>query len=183
MRVEGGSARGIELRTPPGRTVRPVTSLAKQAIFSMIDSAGCDYHTVLDLFAGSGALGIEALSRGASRVDFVDHNRGCCTTIQQNLRRAGFVDYASVHCMPAAKAITMLQNQYDLVIMDPPYDDASTSEILSTLTTRHRVSEEGLIVVSHGARHPIAESYGQFGTWKKRRYGDTHICIFRRKEQ
>lgn len=183
MRVEGGSARGIELRVPSGRRVRPTTSLTRHAIFSMIDSSGYTYDTVLDLFAGSGALGIEALSRGASRADFVDSNRECCSIIRQNLQRTRLADHTAVHCMSAIKAIGVLEQQYDLVVMDPPYDDASTSDTLASLASSHIVSEEALLVLSHGARHPIADQYGSFTVWKKRRYGDTHIHIFRREEQ
>lgn len=149
----------------------------------MIDSSGYTYDTVLDLFAGSGALGIEALSRGASRADFVDSNRECCSIIRQNLQRTRLADHTAVHCMSAIKAIGVLEQQYDLVVMDPPYDDASTSDTLASLASSHIVSEEALLVLSHGARHPIADQYGSFTVWKKRRYGDTHIHIFRREEQ
>ncbi len=149
----------------------------------MIDSADCSYDVVLDLFAGSGALGIEALSRGATRVDFVDNSRECCAIIRQNLQKTGFTDRASVHCISAMKAIDTMEGSYDLVMLDPPYDDASTGGILSSLCERTLVSGEGLIVVSHGDRHPIAQRYGPFITWKERRYGDTHIRIFRREEQ
>lgn len=183
MRVEGGSARGIELKAPPGRRVRPTTSLTRQAIFSMIENSGCKYETVLDLFAGSGALGIEALSRGAHWADFVDNSRECCTVIRQNLLRTGFTDHAGVYCISAHRALGVLERQYDVILLDPPYDDSSTDELLSNLMAGPLVTSETLVVVSHGARHPLANSYGLFATWKQRRYGDSHISLYRREEQ
>jgi len=183
MRVEGGSARGIELKAPPGRSVRPTMSLVRQAIFSMIGSSGSPCGTVLDLFAGSGALGIEALSRGASWADFVDKSRECCTMIRQNLERTGFSDRAAVHCLAASQAPEALQRQYDVVFVDPPYDDPSTDSIVATLAGGRLLSRDALVVVSHGNRHPLSDSHGTLVTFKSRRYGDTYVAMYRREEQ
>lgn len=182
MRVEGGTARGIELRVPRSRAVRPATSLTKQAVFSMLENSGHECDVVLDLFAGSGALGIEAMSRGASWADFVDSNRECCAVIRQNLERVGFVDRAAVHCTTARRAIETLERRYDVVLLDPPYDDSATGELLAALAQSALVDQDTLLVVSHGDRHPLAESYGSYATWKERRYGDSHISIYRREE-
>jgi len=183
MRVEGGSARGIELRAPPGRRVRPTTSLARQAIFSMIESSGSQCDSVLDLFAGSGALGIEALSRGASWADFVDKSRECCTLIRQNLKRTGFSERAAVHCMAASQAIKTLERQYDVVFVDPPYEDASTDSVVAELAAGKLLAPGALVVVSHGNRHPLADSHGTLVSFKSRRYGDTFIAMYRREER
>lgn len=182
MRVEGGSARGIELKVPNSRAVRPATSLTKQAVFSMLENSGRDCDVVLDLFAGSGALGIEALSRGASWADFVDSNRECCAIIRQNLEKTGFEGSAAVHCSTAQKAVMALERQYDVVLLDPPYDDSATGDILSAIAASGLVGRDTLLVVSHGDRHPLADSYGRYDAWKKRRYGDSHITIYRREE-
>ena len=111
MRVEGGDARGIELKAPRSRSVRPTTSLTRQAVFSMLENSECTWEAVLDLFAGSGALGIEALSRGASWADFVDNNRECCSVIKQNLERTGYTERAGVHCMSAHKACEAMEQK------------------------------------------------------------------------
>jgi len=183
MRVEGGSARGIELKAPPGRRVRPTTSLVRQAIFSMIGSSGIPCNVVLDLFAGSGALGIEALSRGASWAEFVDSSRECCTVIRQNLERTGFTALAAVHCITSARALETLQRQYDVILMDPPYDDASANSIVANIAAGNLISPDGLVVVSHGNRHPLAESHGTLVCFKSRRYGDSFVSLYRREEQ
>ncbi len=183
MRVAGGSAGGIELRAPPGRHVRPTTSLARQAIFSMIENAAGPYESVLDLYAGSGALGIEALSRGASWADFVDKNRECCAVIRQNLERTGFSQRASVHCIAAAQALQTLERQYDVVFVDPPYDDASTDSVVAALGAGKLLTPDALVVVSHGNRHPLSDSHGTLVNFKSRRYGDTFITMYHREEQ
>jgi len=183
MRVEGGSVRGIELRAPPGRRVRPTTSLARQAIFSMIGSSGSPCDSVLDLFAGSGALGIEALSRGASWVDFVDKSRESCMVIRQNLERTGFSARSAVHCMAASQALQMLQREYDVVFVDPPYDDATTDSFGGELAAGKLLSRDALVSVSHDNRHPLADSHGALISFKTRRYGDTFITMYHREEQ
>ena len=182
MRIEGGSARGIELRAPRSRSVRPTTSLTRQAVFSMIENSDCACDVVLDLFAGSGALGIEALSRGASWADFVDNKRECCAVIKQNLERTRLSDRAAVHCMPANRASETLERQYDVVFLDAPYDDPSTGAVLAGLASSSILSPDALLVVSHGDRHPLADSYGALAVRKKRRYGDSHIFIYQREE-
>ncbi len=149
----------------------------------MLEHAGCEYEVVLDLFAGSGALGIEALSRGASHADFVDNSHECCSVIRLNLQRTGFTDRAGVYCIPVRKALEVLSQKYDLVFLDPPYDDASTGDTLSALSSSTLLGPSTLLVVSHGARHPLVDTYGTFVTWKRRRYGDSHISIYRREEQ
>ena len=183
MRVEGGSARGIELKAPPGRRVRPTTSLVRQAIFSMIGSSGSPCDTVLDLFAGSGALGIEALSRGASWAEFVDSSRESCTVIRQNLEHTGFSSSAAVHCMTSARALETLERRYDVILLDPPYDDASTDSIVAGIAAGSLLSPDGLVVVSHGNRHPLAASHGTLVSFKSRRYGDTFLSLYHREER
>ncbi|MBN1855886.1 MAG: 16S rRNA (guanine(966)-N(2))-methyltransferase RsmD [Dehalococcoidia bacterium] len=183
MRVAGGSARGIELRAPSSRKVRPATGLVREAIFSMIESSDCACDTVLDLFAGTGALGIEALSRGASWADFIDRNHECCTIIKQNLASTHFADRAGVHCASASRAVEMLERHYDVVLLDPPYDEPSTDTLLSHIGASTLLAPGALVVVSHGNRHPLSDTHGDVSIWKKRRYGDSHIFIYRKEEQ
>ena len=157
--------------------------MTRQAIFSMLENSGHPCDVVLDLFAGSGALGIEALSRGAAWADFVDSSRECCTMIRQNLERASLADRAGIHCVSAHKADDALQRRYDVVFADPPYDDASTGALLEALSSGPLLTDRALVIVSHGDRHPLADNYGCLVIWKKRRYGDSHISIYQREEQ
>lgn len=183
MRVAAGSAKGRELKVPPGRRVRPTTSLTRQGLFSMLETAGCTYESVLDLFAGSGALGIEALSRGATSAVFVDKNRASCDAIRYNVSRTGFKDRSQVLCVPATRALDVLTGQYDTVFLDPPYDDPSAGKVLTALDQGPLLAPDALVVVVHGDRHPLGESYGQLTLLKTRRYGDSHVFIYHREEQ
>jgi len=148
----------------------------------MLENSDCTWEAVLDLFAGSGALGIEALSRGAQWADFVDNNRECCSVIKENLERTRYTERAGVHCMSAHRACEVLERRYNVVFLDPPYDAPATGDLLSELSHSSIPAPNALLVVSHGDRHPLADSYGTFTTWKKRRYGDSHISIYRREE-
>ena len=105
MRVIAGEAKGLRLKSPPVRHLRPTSDLVRGAVFDMLASLGADLSRVLDLYAGSGALGIEALSRGASWCDLVDRDRAACATIRQNLTLAGFQERARVLCLPVERAL------------------------------------------------------------------------------
>src|SRR6266571_286389 len=126
MRVISGSARGRRLKGPRGRgaITRPSSGLVRGAIFSALASLGADLSRTLDLYAGSGALGIEALSRGAETCDFVDRDPAACAVIRENLRITGFHGRARVHCLSAVTALQRLPGPYTLVLADPPYNDA-----------------------------------------------------------
>jgi len=173
----------MELKAPPGRKVRPTTGLARQGLFSMLETAACKCASVLDLFAGSGALGIEALSRGAAHAVFVDRNRASCDVVKHNLAHTGFKDRAQVLCMPVTKALDVLKGPFDTVFLDPPYEDPSTSKILKALAEGRLLETDALVAVVHGDRHPLENSYGPLVLLKTRRYGDSHVFIYRRGEQ
>jgi 16S rRNA (guanine966-N2)-methyltransferase len=182
MRVAAGSAKGTELRAPPGRRVRPTTSLTRQGLFSMLKSADCGCDSVLDLFAGSGALGIEALSRGASRAVFVDKHRASCDAVRFNLERTGFKDRSQVLCMGASRALDVLQGAYDTVFLDPPYDDPVGAQVLAALADGELLEPDAIVAILHGDRYPLEASYGRLSLTKTRRYGDSHVFIYRREE-
>ncbi len=149
----------------------------------MLETTGCTYDSVLDLFAGSGALGIEALSRGAVSAVFVDKNRASCDAIRHNVARTGFKDRSQVLCVPATRALDVLTGQYDTVFLDPPYDDPSAGKVLTMLDEGALLAPDALVVVVHGDRHPLEESYGRLTILKTRRYGDSHVFIYHREEQ
>ena len=181
MRITGGSARGQLLKTMPGLLVRPTTDRVREAVFSMLASLGTNMDTCLDLFAGTGALGIEALSRDASWVDFVDQNSRSCATIKNNLQSSGFKDKARVYCSPVFKALKLLTNCYDVVFADPPYADTSLGMVLSELAKSTLLSDGSVIVVSHSSRSPLSANYGSLSSIKEKRYGDSSISIFQKE--
>jgi 16S rRNA (guanine(966)-N(2))-methyltransferase RsmD len=108
MRVIAGTAKGHHLIGPDRRLTRPATDLVRGAIFSMLEGLAADWSLVLDLFSGTGAMGIEALSRGAGWADFVDRQRRCCDIIKQNLEKTHLSAMARVYCLEVDKAITLL---------------------------------------------------------------------------
>jgi len=180
MRVISGKVKGARLKAPPRRLTRPTTSLAKEAIFSILENITSCWGRVLDLYAGSGALGIEALSRKAEWADFVEHSRKCCDIIKYNLDRAGLLGKAHVYCCTANKAIVFLNNNYDIVFMDPPYSDPSISNLLVTLANSELIGENSTIVVCHANRFPLNSDYDGLCLAEQRHYGDTFISFYQK---
>ena len=181
MRITGGSARGQIIKTLPGLLVRPTTDRVREAIFSMLAAMSTGWERGLDLFAGSGALGLEALSRGMDWIDFVDQNRRCCQIIKQNLAKTGFIDKGHVYCCPAMKAIGLLENAYDLVFVDPPYADTHLGEVITCLARSGLVSDNTLVTVSHASRSRLLTRYENMERIKEKKYGDTCISIYQKE--
>jgi 16S rRNA (guanine966-N2)-methyltransferase len=134
VRVVAGSARGRPLVAPAGRDTRPTTDRVREAVFNALTSLDAvDGATVLDLFAGTGALGIEALSRGASRADFVERDAGARRLVQQNLAATGLADRARVHAGTAEAYLAGGPPAVDLALLDPPYAYTAWTALLDAL--------------------------------------------------
>ena len=181
MRITGGVARGQQLKVPKTDLVRPTTDRVREAIFSIIASLTSHRSRGLDLFAGSGALGIEALSRDAEWVDFVDQAPKCCAIIKQNLQKVGFTQRAHVYCCSVAKALAFLEDRYDVIFMDPPYSDPSINHMATQLANSKIVDGKSLIIISHASRSPLQDSYDGLSLIKEKRYGDTCISIYQKR--
>ena len=181
MRVIAGKAKGRGLRSPRHST-RPTTGLVRGAIFSILQPMVSGPWRVLDLYAGSGALGIEALSRGAGWVDFVEHDPKCCAVIKENLERTGFASQAKVYCCSVNKALSMLGGMYDIVLLDPPYSDSSLVNTLSDLFSSRLVGAGSTIVVQHTSHQPLLPDIKQFRLVKSRYYGDTCLSIYQQED-
>ncbi len=180
MRVIGGKAKGTLLKAPPRRLIRPTTNLVKEAIFSILENTISCWERILDLYAGSGALGIEALSRQAEWADFVDRTRKCCDIIKYNLDRARLLDKAHIYCCSANKAVAFLSNSYDIIFMDPPYSDPTVGNLLATIANSKLIGENTTIVVCHANRFPLSSAYDGLRLTKQRHYGDTFISIYQK---
>ena len=182
MRITGGIARGQILKVPQNYDIRPTTDRVREAIFSMLLSWGnSDWTYGLDLFAGTGALGIEALSRDMEWVDFIEKEPRCCDIIKQNLAKVGFADKAHVYCRAVPKALEDLDKKYDLVLLDPPYADKSLEDIIDKIGNSDIIKHNSLVVVSSSSRVDLAENYGKLALIKSKRYGDTSISIYIRE--
>ena len=182
MRVIGGKAKGVQLKAPSRRLTRPTTNLVKEAVFSILENSACCWGRVLDLYAGSGALGLEALSRGAEWADFVDRSRRCCDTIKYNLDKVGLSDRAHIYCCSVNRALAFLgNNYYNIAFMDPPYSDSTASNLLAILAnSKLLMGGNSTVVVCHANRFPLNPQYGGLCLAKQRRYGDTFISIYHR---
>jgi 16S rRNA (guanine(966)-N(2))-methyltransferase RsmD len=152
----------------------------KEAVFSILESRyPCAGVSVLDLFAGSGSLGIEALSRGAAEAVFVEPDRAAAAAIRANLRAAGF--NGEVLALPAARAVATLRGQgrrFTGVFLDPPYDRGWIGPTLALLDRAALVADGGWVVVEHGRGEEPAERVGALVRRDTRRYGDTRIALF-----
>ena len=189
MRVIGGEARGRPLRTLKGSETRPTADKVKGAIFSMIESAffrlgreeGWEGRRVLDLYAGTGALGIEALSRGAARADFVEHASIACAVIADNLRRTGLADRGQVHCLAVAAALArsdVLVGPYDLILLDPPYSDPALTAVVRSVLGGPLVSDTTIVVVEHAKHASLDEEHGKLRRFRLRTHGHTSLSIY-----
>ena len=184
LRVITGTAKGTLLKVPEGPhvRVRPATDLVRGAIFSILENLTDDWSRVLDLFSGSGALGIEALSRGADWADLVDRERQCCDIIKQNLEKTKLVDRARVYCRSAAQAITFLGQTYSIILIDPPYADRTIGTLVEQLADSKLVGEHTVVVVTHSSRFPLQPRYGALVMLKEHRHGDSTISIYRKEK-
>ena len=182
MRVIAGEAKGLQLKVPKGTIVRPATDLVRGAIFSILQTAVGDWSQVLDLFSGSGALGIEALSRGAGWVDFVERESRCCAIIKQNLEKAKFAARAHVYCCSVAKAISFLDKEYNIILMDPPYSDSSIGNLVTQLATSKLVGKDTVLVVTHSPRLSLESNYANLNLVKEHRHGDSCIAVYRKED-
>jgi len=181
VRVISGKAKGHQLKVPKGAIVRPATDLVRGAIFSILENITSDWVWVLDLFAGSGALGIEALSRGAGWVDFVDRKPRCCDIIRQNLEKTKLGAQAHVYCCSVAKALSFLDKEYSIVLMDPPYSNSSIGNVVAQLATSELVGTGSIVVVTHSPRLSLDSAYGTLNLAKERRHGDSCIAVYRKE--
>jgi 16S rRNA (guanine(966)-N(2))-methyltransferase RsmD len=188
MRVIAGSARGRPLKGPPkpkasGKPgIRPTSDLIREVIFDMLDALGADYDRVLDLYAGTGALGIEALSRGEGTADFVDSDPVAAAVITDNLRSTGFAARAKLHRFDAKQAVSRLRAPYTLVLSDPPYYDEDAFEAARLVAESELADDRTVIVVEHQRRAVAPDALGRLPLYRSRRHGDTVVSIYAQEE-
>ena len=178
MRVIAGCAKGCILKMPKNTPTRPATELVRGALFSILENMDADWSNVLDLFSGSGSLGIEALSRGAGHVDFCDQERRCCETIQENLVKTKLAEYGTVHCAPVEKVIPKLTGPYGIVLMDPPYKNHEIGKIVEQLDASGIVSDDAPVFMTHRDLFKLEDHYGSLKLHREVRHGESVIAIF-----
>ena len=185
MRIISGELRGRRLKSPkrkrgPGR-VRPLTGQAKEALFNILrnDIADCD---VLDVFAGTGAVGMEALSRGAQFAIFVEKDHHAVAAIRANLKSAGLEKRADVFALDARRALNLLGNrkaQFDFIFLGAPYDDPVIVEAIELVASKNLIRPKGHVVAEHRKTHTLAPVYGALRLQQDRRYGETVLSFYK----
>lgn len=182
-RVIGGTVGGIELRWPKTGGTRPTTGKMREALFAMLEAARVDFSEVLDLYAGSGALGIEALSRGDGRATFVESDRRAATVIRENLAKVRFTERAVVVVDRVGRWVPPADVRYTLVLADPPYErgtyhDGGAWGAIET-TVRGSLDEDAAVVVEHDARQSPPPALAGLPLWRDRRHGAGAVAIYR----
>ena len=145
----------------------------------MLGPGGPAGQRVLDLFAGTGALGVEALSRGAAGAEFVEINERRCREIRRVLAGLGMEERGRVHCGDAAVVAGRLEDEFDIVFIDPPYGEDPFEKVLSALNERGALAEDTVIFAEHGVRLVLPERLPGVRLERRRRYGDTAISVYR----
>ena len=151
MRITGGIAKGQQLKLPVHVKLRPTTDRVREAIFSLLTSYDCDWEKVLDLYAGTGALGIEALSRGAGWADFVDREPRCCAIIKQNLEKVGFKQNAHVYCSQVSKALTFLGSAFGVPLVPLGVDAFGQSGAREDLYRHYEIDTDAIVAAAYRA--------------------------------
>ena len=184
MRIIGGTLRGRQLARPSGSGTRPTAGLVKEALFNIL-AEKIPGARFLDLFAGAGAVGIEALSRGAKSATFVESHPATCRLLRDNLRRCGYERVATIRQTPVDR---FLQQQatnaaalpYDIVFLDPPYHTDEGGNILPALGRGVIISRDGVVVLEHFHKTRLADQIGHLALIKTYRYGDTLLSMYER---
>jgi 16S rRNA (guanine(966)-N(2))-methyltransferase RsmD len=188
MRVIAGSARGRTLKGPPraskpGRPgIRPSSDLIRGVVFDMLDALGADYARVLDLYAGTGALGIEALSRGDGTAVFIDEAAEAVAVIRANLDVTGFAGRAQVLRLPAESAASRLEGVFTLVLADPPYYDEDAFAAVRAIAASALVTGETVVAVEHHRKVAPPDALGALPLYRSRRHGDTVVSIYAQED-
>ena len=179
MRVITGKARGVVLKTPNSMRTRPTTDRVKEAIFSIIhfDIPGAN---VLDLFGGTGQLGIEALSRVATNCVFVDEREDACSLIRENLKRTGFVSVGKVIRNDYLAYLKQCGEKFDIIILDPPYAEVFLENSIKFITEIDILQSSGIIITERPADKELSLEVPGYIRSKDYKYGNTIIMLYRK---
>ena len=180
MRVISGTARGTVLKTPDGMLTRPTADRVKEALFSIIQF-DLPSAVVLDLFGGTGQLGIEALSRGAKRAVFVDEREDACRLISENLKRTKFTEKATVRRSDYAAYLKKCSEKFDIILLDPPYAEVFLENSLNLITEIDILQSGGIIVAERPAEKDLSFEFSGYQRSRDYKYGKTLLTLFRKE--
>ncbi|KIL47604.1 16S rRNA (guanine(966)-N(2))-methyltransferase RsmD [Jeotgalibacillus campisalis] len=181
MRIISGEKKGIQLKAVPGLNTRPTTDKVKESIFNMIGPY-FDGGIGLDLFAGSGSLGLEGLSRGLEKVVFIDRDRDAIHTIKSNIERCHYIEHSEVfrnEAERALKAVSKRGIQFSCIFLDPPYKLQKLVSLLEKIERDKLLTQDGIIMCEHDAEVELPEAIGTLVCSRKETYGTTAITIYK----
>lgn len=181
MRIIAGKVKGATLETIDGDSTRPTRDMVREALFSILFDK-VDEARFLDLFAGSGAIGIEALSRGASFGMFVDLNPKCVRVIKQNLAKTKFTENSEVYNTDYKTALTKLDaNSFDIIYIDPPYNKEMGVDAINRISEKDILREDGIIILETDTNEDVPPIIGRYEKFNYKRYGRNILSLFKRK--
>jgi 16S rRNA (guanine(966)-N(2))-methyltransferase RsmD len=177
MRVITGSARGMTLRTLEGDNVRPTTDKVKEAVFSAIQFE-IEGRRILDLFAGSGQLGIEALSRGAKNAVFVDADKNAVKIVKENLAKTKLDSLATVAQTDSIAFLTMTDKIFDIAFVDPPYETGLLQKAMAKID--EHIAEGGVVICEHPFKEELDDEIGGLKKYREYKYSKTAVTVYRK---
>ena len=182
MRIIGGEHRGRKIKQPETEAARPTKDRIREAVFNMIAEI-VPGSRVLDIFAGSGAYGLEALSRGAEEAVFIEKDRECSKVIAENIAVLGVSERANIMTGDAEKGVARLagDRRFDLVFADPPFNKGMTKNILIMINQYDILNPSGSVVIEHHQAEVLPDAEGELSIRKQKTYGDIRISIFSKK--
>lgn len=184
MRVIGGIARGRHLRTLRGDRIRPTADRVREALFNILGKRVCGIR-FLDLFAGSGSVGIEALSRGAAMVVFVEQDPQAIKVLRQNLQSLGWEEKALIyrqHVFQALEIISRQGEQFEIIFADPPYHQRWPQKLLGKMGEKILLVPGGWLIIEHHVKENLSLRDGAWWQIRSEKYGDTVLSFYTRKE-
>lgn len=183
MRIIAGERRGTKLEAVPGLNTRPTADRVKEGLFNIIQMEIDSDTRVLDICAGTGALGLEALSRGASSVSFIEQAPAALAVLARNVAKCRYEDKTQVFRGDALATLGMLQGQqFDVILFDPPYQKNLYKPVLFSVLKYHLLSEYGILVSEHSKSVPFSWDNDQLNLYKSRSYGETVLNFFRHQD-
>lgn len=180
MRVISGKAKGIQLNTPEGMLTRPTTDRVKEALFSIIQFE-LPGASVLDLFGGTGQLGIEALSRGASKAVFIDARREACQLIRSNLKKTHMESQAVVVQSDYMEYLNHVKEQFQIILLDPPYAEVFLENAIKKITEIDILQSGGIIVAERPLGKELPWEFPDFERSRDYKYGKILLTVYRKK--
>lgn len=180
MRVITGSAKGHHLKGPRGNGTRPMLDSVKESLFSILYGMGAIHGRMLDLYAGTGSIGIEGLSRGMTWCDFVEQKAAECQVIKENLTHTKLISRAKVYQLSVTRFLQQRNElRYDLIMMDPPYADPHIHDTLADVVTREILQVDGILIIGHSIHVEFTEQYGALHRCDFRQFGGSCFTLFR----